>query len=217
MSPGYLVKSVINRVAPSRFLLHRHTCQDNTLALTFDDGPHPQHTPLLIDILETAGIKATFFVQGSEAKKYPRLIRDLAESGHQIANHGYHHLDCHRVSSREYIADVESAQSLLQDIAGESITRTFRPPYGNVTTNTFLRLNQMGYKYAFWSADSRDSFILNREELLHHIYTLPVRAGDIMLFHEDYRHSVDTIGDIIQYLQLKYFSFVSVDHYFEKR
>jgi len=213
MSPGLLVKSLINRVAPSRFLLHRYSAPGHTLALTFDDGPHPVHTPLLIDVLGKAGVTATFFVQGSEARKYPSLVQDLVAAGHQIGNHGNRHLDCKRVGFGEYIADIEDAQQLLQDTTGTDLPKLFRPPYGSVTPKTFLALNTRGYKYVFWSADSRDSFIREPDKLLQHVKSLPIRSGDVLLFHEDYPHSVNLIGELVNHFQNQEYAFVPVSHY----
>jgi len=213
MSPGYAIKSVLNRIAPRRFLLHRHATPNKTLALTFDDGPHPVHTPMLIDILGAVNVKGTFFLQGSEAQKYPSLVRELVRAGHQVANHGYNHLDCRRVTFKEYIYDIEKAQTLLDEITGESLPKVFRPPYGSVSPRTFLSLNARGYRYIFWSADSRDSFIKVREDLLKHVKSQPVRSDDVMLFHEDYRHSVDSMEEILNYYLKKGMSFVPVNYF----
>lgn len=213
MSPGFLVKSILNSLIPTRFLLYRNNNREKLLALTFDDGPHPVNTPILIDILSDLDVTATFFVQGSEAKKYPDLVRSLLSNGHQIGNHGYDHLDCRKVGLADYVADIEKAQKLLNEITGLNLNRLFRPPYGSVTPRSFLRLNRIGYKYIFWSADSRDSFINDPGSLFEHVMSLPIKSGDVLLFHEDYHHSVETIGSILASLKERGFSFVPISDF----
>lgn len=214
MSPGYLVKFVLNRVMPQRVLLHRYNKVKNGLALTFDDGPHPVNSNKILDCLEKFNAKATFFIQGSEARKYPQLVQRMLRDGHQIGNHGFNHLDCKRTAIKEYVEDVESAQKLLEDIAGHHLRRIFRPPYGSVTMNSFSKLMKLGYAYVFWSADSRDSFIQTPDELLTYTMMLPIKSGEILLFHEDYMHSTEILPSIISNLQRKGFDFQPIDSFF---
>lgn len=215
MSPGYLIKSILNRTVPGRFMLHRHgRLPDQSLALTFDDGPHPDNTPRILDILDRLDIKATFFIQGCEAKDRHDMVRRVVIEGHQIGNHGFHHLDCRKVSTDEFVNDIEDAQKLFEDITGNELGRIFRPPYGSVTPGSFWRLNRLGYRYVFWSTDSRDSFIRSPESLLAHMQSLDVESGDVLLFHEDYDHTVEILEAALSFYQQQGYRFATVDGFF---
>lgn len=176
---------------------------DKRIALTFDDGPHPINTARILDILDEEEAKATFFLQGSEAEKYPGLVDEIARRGHEIGNHGYSHLSARRVPWRTYVEEVDRTQRILKGIVGEATGRLFRPPFGEITPLTFLRLAVGGYRFIFWSADSRDSFIREPAALAAHIDALPVDSGDILLFHEDYGHMVAALPRILKSLKAR--------------
>lgn len=173
---------------------------DGRVALTFDDGPHPENTQYILDILDSNGATATFFLQGSEAEKYPELTREIFARGHQIGNHGYAHLDAKQTSLCAYIKDINHAQDTLQYIIGVQIEKLFRPPFGNITGMAFILLALDGYRFVFWSVDSRDSFIQNTGELVTHIRSMNIISGDILLFHEDYFHTVIVLPEVLQSL-----------------
>lgn len=211
MSPGYLIKQALNRVLPGKLVLHRRFRDNACIALTFDDGPHPDNTPRILESLAKTGAKATFFVQGSEAKKYPGLVREMLANGHQVANHGFNHLDSRQTGLSEYVDDINRAQNTLRDIVGQEISRTFRPPYGSVTLASFLTLSRLKYRYVFWSVDTEDSYIRTTENLLNHVRSLAVSTGDILLMHEDYKHTTLILDDCIRHFQNQDFRLVTVD------
>ena len=171
------------------------------MAVTFDDGPHPRNTPRILDILEAGTASATFFVQGKIAEDHPSLVREIAARGHQIGNHGYSHLDARKASLRAYVREAKQTQDVLQDILGQRIAKIFRPPYGNITGPSFLALAWRGFRFVFWSVDSRDSFIREPSALIEHIDSLRIGGGDILLLHEDYAHTVESLPRILQSLK----------------
>ncbi|MBI3546808.1 MAG: polysaccharide deacetylase family protein [Gammaproteobacteria bacterium] len=209
-SAGKAIKYGLAKLLPGTVLI-KGKPQAARVALTFDDGPHPQHTESILDILDRGGAKATFFLQGKEAEKYPALVRKIFSRGHQLGNHGYGHLDAKRVAKREYIAEVERAQQALQNIVGAQIDKIFRPPYGNITGAAFLPLALAGYLFVFWSVDSRDSFIRTAPELVAHVETIKISAGDIVLLHEDYAHTVAALPTILQSLSARSLGFSKID------
>jgi len=211
MSPGYLIKQVLNRVLPGTLVLHRRFRDTSAIALTFDDGPHPANTPRILDSLAKHNAKATFFVQGSEATKYPALVREMLANGHQVANHGFNHLDSKQTGLSDYVNDINRAHETLRDIVGQDISRTFRPPYGSITLASFRALTRLNYRYVFWSVDTEDSYIRAPHELLNHVRSLPVAPGDIILLHEDYNHTTKILDDCIQHLQNHDFRLDTVD------
>ncbi len=197
LSPGRIIKHGLAALWPGAILM-RGNPNSGRIALTFDDGPHPQYTRAILDILDSNGVHATFFLQGKEIEKYPHLVREIFSRGHQLGNHGYAHLDAKRASRHEYIEEVKRAQDVLQNTVGAKIEKIFRPPYGNITGTAFISLALAGYRFVFWSVDSRDSFIRAEPELVAHVAAAKISAGDILLLHEDYAHTVAALPKILK-------------------
>jgi len=210
LSAGKIIKHSLATLLPRTVLLKGQSSKQS-VAVTFDDGPHPEYTQPILDILDNAGATATFFLQGKEAGKYPQLVRNILARGHQIGNHGYAHLDAKRVSRGEYIAEVNRAHDVLQNTVGTKIEKIFRPPYGNITGPAFISLALAGYRFVFWSVDSRDSFIRSAPELIAHIGAIKIVAGDILLFHEDYAHTVAALPNILQSLNSRALAFSKIN------
>lgn len=200
LNAGKIIKRGLAALWPSAVLIKgkRH---DGRIAVTFDDGPHPQYTQAILDILDNAGAHATFFLQGKEVEKYPHLVREIFSRGHQLGNHGYAHLDAKQASKHEYIEEVKRAQDALQNTVGAEIKKIFRPPYGNITGTAFISLALAGYRFVFWSVDSRDSFIRTESELVAHVDSAKISGGDILLLHEDYAHTVAALPNILNSLR----------------
>lgn len=181
------------------------------VALTFDDGPHPENTPRILDVLDKSYVTATFFLQGREAEKYPALVREISARGHQVGNHGYSHLDARQSPWNIYVDEVHRAQTILQDAVGRKLDKIFRPPFGNIGGTSFLALAWNGFRFVFWSVDSRDSFIREPSALTAHIASLGIVSGDILLFHEDYAHSVTALPAILELLERGRLGFTRID------
>lgn len=115
---------------------------EKLLCLTFDDGPHQDSTPKLLDILEKHSIKAVFFCTGKSAAEDPVLINQIISGGHMIGNHGFNHLDGWITSLNRYIKDVSVAAPFTSRVM-------FRPPYGRIGFEQFRKLNKK-YKIVFW-------------------------------------------------------------------
>lgn len=200
MSAGGMVKRGLARLFPGLVLI-RHRRAGDRVAVTFDDGPDPRNTPRILDILEAHGASATFFVQGKTAEQHPSLVREMAARGHQIGNHGYSHMDARNTSLRAYVENTRQAQHVLENILGRKVEKIFRPPYGNITGPSFLALARRGFRFVFWSVDSRDSFILEAPALTAYFESLRISGGDILLFHEDYAHTVESLPRMLQSLK----------------
>ena len=198
---GRLVKHALGRLFPGTVLIKGARSARPRVALTLDDGPHPENTPRILDILDRSQVCATFFLQGAEVEKYPSLAREIFSRGHQIGNHGHSHFDARQTRRDLYVADINRAQETLQNTVGAALDRIFRPPHGNITGTAFLSLARSGYRFVFWSADSRDSFIRTPTELVAHFTSLNVADGDILLFHEDYAHTVASLPEVLRLIK----------------
>src|SRR4029450_5281790 len=114
------------------------------LALTFDDGPHPQWTPMVLDTLDSLEMPATFFVVGRRLRKYARLIAGRIDR-HEIGNHPWDHLDLARRAQPEAQHDLARAHDAIVEVTGLT-PRLFRPPYGHLSGSAILAADQLGYE-----------------------------------------------------------------------
>ena len=153
--------------------------------LTFDDGPIPAATPFILDTLERFGARATFFMVGDNAQKYPHLVREVRSRGHRIGNHTFHHLGGLRWKYEEYLQDVYLANELLH-------TDLFRPPHGWMRVSQYHRLRKEGFKVVMWDVVTRDySCYLSADDVVQNVkrYTRP---GSIITFHDSLK-SIDKL------------------------
>ncbi len=148
-----------------------------TIYLTFDDGPIPELTPWVLDILDSYQIKATFFCVGDNIVKYPHLFERIKNSGHQVGNHTQNHMKGWMVKHSEYYDNIQKCQSLVQSYL-------FRPPYGRIKKSQFNKIIKE-YTVVFWDVLSYDydKLITPSKCLKNSIkYT---RNGSIIVFHDN--------------------------------
>ncbi len=125
-----------------------------TVAVSFDDGPHPHYTPIVLDTLKRHGVPATFFTIGIHAHAHPDLVRRAHDEGHEIGNHTWSHPDLSQVTQREADWQLSRTHDLLGKVAGHPPT-LFRPPYGKVDSVGLLAAAAHGYHVALWSETLR--------------------------------------------------------------
>lgn len=198
MTIGAMVKQLMGRIAPQVLLYRGH---GQGIALSFDDGPHPEQTLPLLEALRQLDVKATFFLQGAHAAQWPELVRETHAQGHQIANHAWSHASAKQVPTQVFVDEVERTQALLERIVGAPLPRDFRPPYGDITPAAFWQLARKGYRFVYWTVDSDDSTYRDAAVLRSNVAGLTVGNGDILLFHEDYAHTVTAIPAIVKGLR----------------
>jgi peptidoglycan/xylan/chitin deacetylase (PgdA/CDA1 family) len=149
---------------------------DRVLYLSFDDGPDPDSTPLLLDILEKHDVKAIFFCNGERAEAYPELIIRTLGSGHVIGNHTYSHSDGWRSGTNEYLNDVSRASTITSD-------HLFRPPYGHLKLSQY-RILKKSYKIIFWDLMPYDFDAGFGKEKALNILKKKIRPGSIIVLHD---------------------------------
>lgn len=159
-----------------------HINEENKIALTFDDGPHPVYTPLILDILKEYGVQATFFVIGENAERYPDLIRRILAEGHEIGNHTYLHKNlkehtmdcvCHEI--------VQTEETILR--ISEQRTKILRPPGGLYDTHVCDAAEILDYDIILWTLDTLDWKHPTPDEIVKNIST-NIKSGDIILCHD---------------------------------
>lgn len=211
MGLGATIKQAVSWCAPWAVVVRGPAGPARRVAMTFDDGPHPENTPRILDVLDAHDAHATFFVQGEMADRHPQIVREIARRGHQIGNHGYAHQDARAVASRAYVEDVLRAQTTIENILGQALPRIFRPPFGNVAPRSMLALLRDRFCFVFWSFDSRDSFIAQAPALVEHVRRQRIGPGCIMLFHDDYRHTAEALAELIGIVKERGMSLVTVN------
>lgn len=203
----YLTKTPYLLSALSRKqLLWSIDTQEKKLFLTFDDGPIPEVTPLVLNLLKNYNAKATFFMVGENATKYPDLAERVKNEGHCIGNHTYNHLNSWNTPLNDYINNVEKADTILH-------TRFFRPPYGKIRLRAIHLLNKK-YKIVMWSVLSADFDINISPETCFDNITKNVKSGSIIVMHDSIKAKKNMLYALEKTL-LTYsnqgFSFCSLD------
>jgi len=179
------------------------------VALTFDDGPHPEHTLRLLDILERENVRATFFVIGSCAQRCPEVVQQAFKAGHEIGNHSWSHPVLTRLSAAAVADELAKTDALLVDINGD-LPNTIRPPYGAM--NDAVRGVGLPRPMMLWNVDtndwrSRDTASVQREAMS--------RSGGIVLMHDIYSTTVAAVPEIIREYKARGFRFVTISNYIE--
>lgn len=161
----------------------KHRGERPVVYLTFDDGPIPEETPWVLDLLDKYGIKATFFMVGDNVRRHPELLEEVRRRGHSYGNHTMHHLQGLKVTTRRYLRDVSEANRLID-------SPLFRPPHGILRPRQAKALNQK-YNIIMYDLVTRDySKKLTGEQVFHNVrrYT---RNGSIIVFHDSLKASVN--------------------------
>ena len=186
------------------------------IALTFDDGPHPEYTGRILDILAEKNVKATFFVTGKRVEKYPELARRIVSDGHVIGNHGYSHHEMKLMSRKRIREEIRQGQSVIREVTGESTT-IFRPPYGMFSRAVVAELREAGHRLIQWSLSPKD-WAHPREQVIVKRVLTRARSGSIILLHDSHPHkesgnreqTVKALPKLIDALQSKGFYLVTV-------
>jgi peptidoglycan/xylan/chitin deacetylase (PgdA/CDA1 family) len=153
------------------------------VALTFDDGPHPQGTPAVLEVLSRENASATFFLVGEQVKRYPSLVAELIAAGHEPAVHGYRHRSQMRLPPSTFVTDLDRAIAVIADACGR-MPACYRPPYGVFTLAGLRAVRRAGLRPLLWSKWGRDwrGDSSAREIALR--ATSGIGAGDVVLLHD---------------------------------
>lgn len=155
------------------------------MALTFDDGPHPEATPAVLDRLEALGLRATFFMLGTEVERYPDLVHEVARRGHLVASHGHRHRHHLTRPPRWVAADLARAADRLAGLG--FWPRWYRPSYGQATGATLWLARRRGWQSVLWSAWGREWATDDPAAVVQRIGRR-LRPGAIVLLHDSDRY-----------------------------
>lgn len=185
--------SIGKRIYPE-FIWRVESAKDEVY-ITFDDGPHPDITPWVMAELDRYNAKASFFVVGENAQKYPALVEELIKRGHSIGNHTQSHLKGWSVESEVYLTNIEECGKHIPN------TNLFRPPYGRINTKSIPALKN--YRIIMWDILSRDYQKELNTRLSLKRMTRNTRAGSVIVFHDSLKAEKN-----LKYLLPKYLEYI---------
>ena len=165
---------------------------EKEMFLTFDDGPHPEITPRVLEILDSYQAKATFFCVGENVEKHPAVYNKILKEGHATGNHGYHHLNGWKTSNRKYLDDVEHCSRLID-------SHLFRPPYGRIS---YLQIGylKINFRIIMWSVLTYDfDKKLSPQKCLDYSVKFS-RPGSIIVFHDSEKASGNMLFALPRFL-----------------
>jgi len=193
----------LQRVLMGGALFRLDTNGRKEIVLTFDDGPHPDSTPSILEILGKENIEATFFCSGENCRRYSYLLDEILTAGHRVGNHGYNHLKGLETSTAEYVRDVQ----LAAEVIGGDL---FRPPYGSISRKQYKMLKK-NYRIIMWDLMPYDFDYSLSAWQVKRILLSKVRPGSIIVLHDNpASHLPAMLQEAIMELKILGYSFVKI-------
>lgn len=186
--------------------------------LTFDDGPIPDLTEWVLDILKKENSKATFFCIGDNIKKHPEIFKRIISEGHSIGNHTFNHLNGWKTKTENYFENFNLCETEILNFKNLKIetqkSKLFRPPYGKIKPQQAKMIRKKGYEIIMWDVLSYDfDSLTNPEKCLKNVVENATN-GSIIVFHDSIKAEINlryTLPKAIQILKRKGFSFAKID------
>jgi peptidoglycan/xylan/chitin deacetylase (PgdA/CDA1 family) len=197
-------------VSPFKPRYFRCEVEEPLLALTFDDGPHPEHTPVLLDLLRERNIRATFFVLGQRVASKPGIVRRMAAEGHEVASHSWSHPQFTRLKMEAVESQLSRTHDMITKACGVA-PKLYRPPYGSISLNQQRIVQQVfGYPAILWDVDTLDWQTPRNPEKVRDAVFTQARAGSIVLMHDIHPTTIEAVPEILDGLVERGFHMVTV-------
>ena len=175
------------------------------VALTFDDGPNPNTTPVALELLKKYNAKATFFMVGRSVAGNEDIIKQVVAEGHQIGNHSWSHPLLTKISLEEAKSQINDTTEALKKASGQDV-HIMRPPYGGINSTIQAAVDQ---SFILWNIDTLDWKNRNTASIMREIRK--TQPGSIILMHDIHQTSIDALPSVLQYLTEQGFELVTID------
>jgi peptidoglycan/xylan/chitin deacetylase (PgdA/CDA1 family) len=216
----YWAPAIASRVARLRPLLGVRDRVEAAggVALTFDDGPHPQGTPAVLELLREAGAQATFFLAGEQVARRPALAAEIAAAGHEIGVHCQRHRNLLRLTPRQVGDDLRRAEDVIASATGRE-PRLYRPPYGVLNASALAFARRRGWTPLLWTRWGRDWERYATPASISWRLLNGLRGGDVLLLHDadfysaegSWRRTVRSLPLVLERIQRASLRLVTVD------
>ncbi|MGF3112676.1 polysaccharide deacetylase family protein [Facklamia sp. P9177] len=174
--------------------------------LTFDDGPNPVTTPQILDILKAHDVKATFFVLGQNAEKYPEIIQRMHDEGHLVGNHSYSHRNYTIISDADVLYELNHTNEIIERVTNAPVNY-YRMPYG---AGGKREMNLTEMTPVLWNVDSEDWKSRNEQAIINRVVAT-LLPSPVILMHDIYQESANSLGAVIESVQANGYQFVRLD------
>ncbi|WP_239985684.1 MULTISPECIES: polysaccharide deacetylase family protein [Arenibacter] len=182
----------------------------NWVAITFDDGPHPDFTPKILELLQKYNAKASFFCVGQLVGQYGSVAKDIIERGHTIGNHTYTHSNGFGfLSTNKVLLELQKTNETIHELTGLN-TKLYRPAFGVTNPNINRAVKKMNLETIGWSIRSLDTTKRSKKAILERV-TSKLKKGDIILLHDTSEKTVEVLEQLLLFLHQNNMQSVSVD------
>jgi peptidoglycan/xylan/chitin deacetylase (PgdA/CDA1 family) len=206
------IRRALGAAVPSRMLLTRGPKSARSVCLTFDDGPHPENTARVLDLLGEHRVPATFFVIGQRAEQCPNLVVRAAREGHVVGNHTYYHRNPRETSAAALAVEVKQTRRLLAELLGQTCN-LFRPPLGVVNPAKLLRLWAVRQTVVLWDTDPLDYRAKCADDVRAWFAGNPLRPGALVLMHDDRPFAWQVLPELIASARERGLTFTTVPYW----
>ncbi len=185
------------------------------IALTFDDGPHPDLTPKLLDMLKARGLKATFFLVGRNVANFPAIVKRMVDEGHEVANHSWSHPLLTSLGQDSVESQIRKTHDAIVKACGVAPT-LYRPPYGAIRLTQRKKIQEtFGYTAIIWDVDPQDWQSPRTVQKVHERVMKQTKSGSIILCHDIHATTVDAMPATLDALQALGYQFATVSQLIE--
>jgi peptidoglycan/xylan/chitin deacetylase (PgdA/CDA1 family) len=211
LATTFLGRSGLGKRLPRTKYLVKGPTSSQSVALTYDDGPHPEHTPALLDALKREGIKATFFVIGRQAERHPAILRRISAEGHAIGGHTFTHTEPAKLASKSYLDEIFETNLLFRDLLGTDPVLFMRPPFGRLDFAKLFKLWHAHQAVVMWNVDLKDYVpTITTSQIEDTVKARTFESGDIVLMHDNHAHAAALVPTLAAKVREKNLGFTTV-------